>query len=193
MRHGIVDSRKASRGAGVARLKQELRTLGQALKKGGTALHHEISRDLFRAHRTSINYGRSWLKKALSVTVGEPAERANAETIGSVRRIGVTESSEAFSSGRTAILRIMPAGAAGSDGGWRQFLRIWDANLDARVCPYCFGMHGTIVGIHEPFPGGEPGAIHPWDRCGFTLVSSAESDHELEMFPIAGGFPKRKL
>jgi SPP1 gp7 family putative phage head morphogenesis protein len=41
-----------------------------------------------------------------------------------------------------------------------------DASLDLRVCRLCASLHGTVVGLNEPFPGGYEGApIHPNCRC----------------------------
>lgn len=106
-----------------------------------------------------------WLRNA---TVGG-VDAATAATQGSLRRIAVTESAEAYGSGRAKVLRAQPRII--------RLLRVWDATLDKRTCPICRGADGTIVGARESFPDGEPGAVHPWCRCTYTLLTETETNN----------------
>jgi hypothetical protein len=97
--------------------------------------------------------------------VEQAAQAATSKTEGSLRRIAVTENAEAHNTGKAAAARRLPA---------LGLLRVWDAQLDKLTCPICARMDGTIVGIREPFSIGEPGTIHPWDRCTFTILHTSE-------------------
>lgn len=45
-------------------------------------------------------------------------------------------------------------------------LRMWDATLDARVCPYCRELHRVVVRVDQAFPGGvDSPPLHPRCRC----------------------------
>lgn len=164
---GISRGRILSRHAGIDRLREELAGMGERL--GGTArvVRSEVSRDIRRAKLIAANYAARWVRKAEGETVAKAARAANAATLGSVQRIGVTESSEAFNTGRAKALRSPAVPAA--------LLRVWDATLDKRTCPICAAADGTIVGVKEPFPQGEPGTIHPHDRCTWQVLDFAES------------------
>lgn len=136
-------------------------------------------RDIERAKTYSKTYAERWLKKAneaveaKATTVAKAAKVANTETIGSLKRTAVTESSEAFSSGRAKYLRRSDA---------LGLLRVWDAGLDS--CPICKAADGTIVGAREPFPIGEPGSIHANCCCSWTLLTSAADEQGTLIQPV---------
>lgn len=135
----------------------------------------EAVRDVTRARQVADSYAARWLRKAEGDTVAKAAKAASADTQGSLKRISVTESSEAFSSGRAKYLRERP------DLG---FLRVWDASLDKRTCPICRGNDGLIVGANEPFPGGEPGAVHAFCRCVWALLRSSRDGSGTLIEPV---------
>lgn len=114
-----------------------------------------------------MRYAKRWLANAAGETTRAAATAANAATQGSLRRIAVTESAEAFNTGRAKLIRVVRR---------RELWRVWDATLDRRTCSICEGADGTIVGADENFPDGEPGAVHPWCRCSWTLVTAEEID-----------------
>jgi hypothetical protein len=154
---GILDLRLASRHAGISRLKDEalaLRTMGPAHSSKGP--QNSSTLDLRRAREASRAHSKRWLRLA---EASDP-RKALDDSKGSIRRIAATESSEAFNSGRTQW------GRENLDS--RRLGRQWDAMLDA--CPVCRRQDGIIVGLHEPFPLGEPGTVHPFCRCDWTLV-----------------------
>ncbi len=124
------------------RLQAEAESLG--LDVSGVMALPEFARDWQRAEHIMRRYAGEDLTTA---------ERA---------RIAITESSEAFSNGRTVAARTLESSA-------QLVMREWDAELDA--CPVCFSMDGTRVGILDNFSIGEPGAVHPFCRCGWTLVN----------------------
>jgi hypothetical protein len=118
------------------------------------------------------SYSERWYRNVVNAT---PAE-AKAATQGSLARIATTETSESFNTGRAKYLDKQPA---------LGLLRVWDATLDKRGCPICAGADGTIVGANEPFPWGEPGAVHPMCRCCWTLLRSTETGGETLIEPRA--------
>lgn len=192
MQSGIVEARSISRAAGIARLQRELSSLSlQAVEPPFAA--QDIARDYMRAQLYSRNFAENWLKAAnaqAGAPIGRAARAANALTIQgtrtSVSMIAASESSEAFNSGRARAATNIPAPSSEQPRrrlrgpASRQplvvmeLLRIWDARLDKRTCPVCSEADGTIVGIREPFPLGEPGSPHPRCRCTWQLLSSSE-------------------
>lgn len=166
-RAAIAEARQLSRAAGFARLRSEAAAVGAVLGSPNEAAVGEVPRDLARARAFSRSYAARWFGAAAMSdgSIAESARRANKTTLGSLRRIAVTESSEAFSSGRARYIRLAPP----------SLLRVWDAQLDRRVCPICSQADGTIVGAREPFPLGEPGGVHPWCRCSWTLITATEA------------------
>jgi hypothetical protein len=158
MRDAIVLLRNGSRSRGIVRLTEEVESLGMSanLKPSTSAL----IRDWTRASEVGRSYASRWLRKA--ETLGKPLLASKA-TQGSLERIGITESSHAFTTGRTEALQ--RADVVGEINA----VRIWDASLDKRTCPTCSAANGTIVGANESFPLGEPGSVHAGCRCSFTL------------------------
>ena len=140
LRSAIVVARQHSREVGVRRLVEEAEALG--VDTSGQIALPEFVRDYRRAERIARKYQRSELTDAAK------------------ERIAVTESSEAFSSGRSAFAR-----------GFHHpsLIKVWNAERDA--CPVCYSADGYMVGIHENFPLGEPGSVHPFCRCYWDLLS----------------------
>lgn len=127
----------------------------------------EVARDIQRAAVYAKGYAARWVGKAEGETVAKAAAAASSSTIGSAKRIGITESSEAFNSGRAKALQ--------SPALRSSLLRVWDAALDKRTCPLCSAADGTIVGIKESFPLGEPGGVHAHCRCTSQILTFEES------------------
>lgn len=175
--------RSFSRLAGVTRLEAEARGLGLTLTNRSAALLEEAGRDIKRAASVARRYADRWALKAGGIanrakaasSIRSAALAANVATDGSLKRIGATESSEAFNTGRAKYIRIATTA----------LLRVWDATNDRRTCPTCSSADGTIVGVREPFPTGEPGAVHPFCRCSWTLLTAAEADSETLITPAA--------
>lgn len=163
MRDAIVLARNGARNRGVERLGAELRANG--IRDVAVSIaDEEFARDWIRASRLSRSYAARWLNKATTLMNPRAASTA---TRGSLERIAVSESSEAFTSGRTSALSNAPPRLVSE----LRVMRVWDAELDRRTCPTCAAADGTMVGANEPFPLGEPGSLHPFDRCGFSLVT----------------------
>lgn len=134
----------------------------------------EIVRDTARARTYAQSYAERWLKHAEGETTRKAVTTANTETLGSLKRIAVTESSEAYNTGKATAAKSVPKTG---------MLRVWDANLDKRSCMVCQRADGYIVGLKEPFPWGEPGTVHPYCRCTFTILSAVDSSDELVLVP----------
>lgn len=187
MGDAIVRSRAVSRIAGAKRLEIELRSVGLAPGRLG-ALADEAARDIKRAASVARGYAERWATKAGGLLAVSTEQRGSAAAIrtaalgagtatdGSLRRIGATESSEAFNTGRARYLKILT---------WTQLLRVWDATNDKHACPICSAADGTIVGVRESFPNGEPGAVHPFCRCSWTLLTAEESGGQTLIVPAA--------
>lgn len=160
IRDAVVLARSGARTRGVNRLIVEADTLGAQISF--PQLNSAFMRDWMRADEVSRSYATRWLRNAEEVG---SARAASAATQGSLERIGVTESSEAFNSGRTAALR---------DSGVTHIMRAWDAESGA--CPICSEADGQIVGTNESFSIGEPGSVHAHCRCGWTAVGVTLKD-----------------
>jgi hypothetical protein len=167
-RLAIAESRALSRDAGIRRLQAEAASADVDALLDRLALRRQVVIDLARGHAASDSYARRWESKALGSSTAEAALIANAETDSALTRIAITESSEAFNSGRLAAAR-----ASGLD-----LFRRWDAQADA--CPVCAMADGKIVGVNEPFPEGEPGSVHPNCNCDWELISAEEAGEPSE-------------
>jgi SPP1 gp7 family putative phage head morphogenesis protein len=161
----IAEGRALSRGAGINQLRAELQGTGPAFAGLVSASPFDVARDQRRGKIFGDSYAARWVSKAQGATVAKAAGAANEATVGSVRRTAITESAESFNHGRAKALQ---AHARSS------LLRVWDAYLDRRTCPSCSSADGTIVSIHEPFPQGEPGAVHPFCRCTWQPLTFDE-------------------
>lgn len=153
-----------SRAGGVARAGTELRSLRVVPPPLPNFSADDAVMDAFRSKRAADSYAARWLRKAEEL---QNIKAASAETAGSLERTAVTESSEAFNTGRSKYLRLISS---------THLLKVWDAELDALVCEICAAANGTFIGIHEFFSQGTPGAVHPNCRCVFNIVSATESD-----------------
>lgn len=131
---------------------------------------------MLRARTYAANYARAWLGKASQVdgSVRTAATEASAATAWQTRRLAVTESAEAFSSGRAKYLHQTPA---------LGLLRVWDAVLDRRTCQTCSALDGVIVGARESFPHGDP-PVHNHCRCSWTLLTPTEADGVTTYSPL---------
>jgi hypothetical protein len=155
----IASARMFSRAAGIERLELEAARFGVTV----ASPFAEIVRDMQRGRQYAANLSRNWLGKATSTsgTVRQKAAAANTGTLAHLQTIAVSESSEAFNSGRAKALSQVDVGT---------LLRAWDAQLDKRTCPVCSSADGTTTGAAEPFPMGEPGAVHARCRCTWHIV-----------------------
>jgi GNAT superfamily N-acetyltransferase len=161
---GIVSVRGLSRSVGLGRLSEEVGELAPRIER--VALSRELARDLRRAAEYSKSYAQQWLKKANGSgarNTSAAVAAANSGARSALDRTAITESSEAFSSGRTLAAKRLPLG----------LLKVWDAILDRGTCPICSNADGTIVGIRERFPLGVPGEVHPNCRCSFSVLRTS--------------------
>ncbi len=168
VRAAILDGRGLAVVAGVSRLRSEFASLGLPL--GDTTLKPvDAISDMRRAKAVAHRHARRVSTLARSEGIG--LARASDLSSGSLRRIGVTESADAFSKSRLRVVRAqVPA---------TTLFRVWDAALDKRTCSICERQDGLIVGANESFPAGEPGSVHPLCRCNWTLLRGDEVDRDM--------------
>jgi hypothetical protein len=159
LRDAIVLGRQGAGERGIERLVKEGASVGASFRASSLDPVDGFYVDWQRAVRASRSYSDAWLRKAVEL---DDVKAATAVTRGSVERIAVTESSEAFTSARTRVARTDSSA---------ELMRVWDASLDRRTCEVCEGANGTIVGVRESFPAGEPGSVHSFCRCGWTLTT----------------------
>lgn len=169
---GISQARSLSRIAGASRLQAE--ALALELESAGLVpvTGSGVATDWYRSRRFALSYARQWLRKANAVEVKSrvaAAALADDATAHALRRTAATESATAYNAGRLA-----------ESGRISDVLvqRVWDATLDKRTCPTCREADGTIVGLRDPFPLGEPGAAHPLCRCSWSLVTITSNRRE---------------
>lgn len=166
VRSAIVNLRQFSAVKGLERLRIELDSLGIDLSRGRLtqAQADMLIQDTLRARAAAKSYAKAWRDRARGETISEAARAANQGTSGSLKRTGVTESSQAYSEAKRK----------GAQSVGVRLYRVWDAILDKRVCPICESADGDIVGLREKFPKGEPGSTHPNCRCTWSLLSESE-------------------
>lgn len=155
----IRESRRLSALAGISRLRAEAAGLGFELASAANAVEVMAAREARRAATAAKSYARRFFRAAEQSDV----QKALDATKGSLRRTAVTESSDAFNAGRKQAVKQVG----------RSLARVWDALLDA--CPICAAEDGKIVGVNENFSIGEPGSVHPFCRCNWTLVTLEET------------------
>lgn len=102
-------------------------------------------------------------QRARGLTIPEAAAKVTHK----IDTAAITEASQAFTRGQSDALIQVPRV---SDQLWK----VWDAVRDKRTCPVCWGAHGTIVRARDPFPQGEPGAVHPRCRCSALYLGADE-------------------
>lgn len=154
----IERSRLKARAAGIDRVSAELGSLGES-RFGFDIDGAALALDAARAEVAAASYAEQWLAAADK----EAVRSASSATDYALARTATTEAAQAFNEERLASLRELP------EAETLAFGRRWDAQLDA--CPICWGEDGTTVGVHEDFPLGEPGAVHPRCLCSWTLVA----------------------
>jgi len=164
----VAEARVFARDAGFKRLRAEALTADIDIRVSRAVAHSEAVQDLVQGRIAADKYAKRWELKAVGETVEEAAEAANEDTDGRLKQIAVTESAEAFN--ETRLYEARAAAAADPD---LNLYRRWDAKADA--CPECADLDGTIVGIEEDFPGGEPGSIHASCQCDFELLTAEEA------------------
>jgi SPP1 gp7 family putative phage head morphogenesis protein len=155
LRAGLLEARQVARSHGLASLERELVTVGHELGVTRAATSHLV-RDVYRSVSRSTSYARQWLNAAVSTSTAEASARTNH----ALERTATTEAVDAFNAARAVALE---------EAGFPELGRRWDAKLDARVCPFCAGLDGTVVPAGMPFPDGDP-PVHPNCRCTWSLV-----------------------
>lgn len=170
MRDAIVLARSGARERGLKRLADEAESLG--VTADFLTPSNAFFRNWARASQVSQSYATRWLRKAETLKSPSLASKA---TQGSLERIGVTESSGAFTAARSEALQQTQLNEAGGGNRVRlvsetRLMKVYDATLDRRTCSVCEGQDGTVVGINESFPAGEPGSVHAFCRCTWQLI-----------------------
>jgi hypothetical protein len=162
---GIVQARSLAHIAAVSRVRAEVLALGIDARDFGK-LATTTAADVFRATRIAERYAGLWLKRAQAssaTTVGGAARSAGSETLYKVRAIGNTEAATAYNGGRLGeARRVITENIV---------QRVWDADFCKRMCSRCGNADGTIVGLRENFPLGEPGSVHVGCHCTWQLVT----------------------
>ncbi len=125
--------------------------------------------DAARAMIVGMSYSSAWLAAALAaVVLGiRDLKRVTRTQDYRLERIATTEVFEAYSAASLEHYKQLPAD---------QWLKRWDAILDARVCHECEAHDGEEVPLDEEFKHGDvPGDIHPKCRCVTTLIRLSTS------------------
>lgn len=160
VRDGLADGRDLAQEAATARLEAEAATLGITITGVTATILSRLGRNALRARLYASRYATSWIAAAQGPT---PIATANRLTAPRLETLGLTEGSLAFNERRRELVRHIP-----------HLMRMWDSVNDKRTCKRCAAAHGTIVGANEPFPLGEPGAVHPRCLCTWHLLTVNE-------------------
>jgi hypothetical protein len=173
VRGGIQSGRSLAAIAAASQARAEAIALGVDI---GTATRRglEATAEMVRSSRIANNFAKRWLKAAQdseASSAAKAARSANKTTTNWVRLIGSTEGATAYNSGRLSEARkILPE---------QLVQRVWDADHCKNMCSRCGDADGTIVGLRESFPEGEPGSVHPRCHCTFSLVWIERSRQEV--------------
>ncbi len=157
LQEALAQARAMGRSAAEARTRAELESLGVVLVVAVSL--PRLMRDTMTARRFAQRYTQAWLAAAQATSATE----ASRLTAARLETTGITEAASVFNERRLELARSFPG-----------LMRRWDATNDIRTCPTCFGAHGTVVGVHQPFPLGEPGKVHPRCRCTWQLLAADE-------------------
>jgi hypothetical protein len=160
VRDAVAEGRDLAQQAATERLNAELATLGLPGFLFTRSILARVGRNALRARIFSARYAQSWLTAAQGDT---PIQTANRLTAGRLETLGLTEGAIAFNETRSDLARHIP-----------HLMRMWDSVNDIRTCRICAAAHGTVVGVNEPFPAGEPGAVHPRCLCTWHLLTVNE-------------------
>jgi hypothetical protein len=160
----------------------ELDTLLPAADPGSgvyrTAARPPDDYEAWRGRRAARGYSRHWLddaERAAALGLDDAAEAARLAQEWRLEMGAATESAEAASLERERILREW---AEQRPFAASEVWKVWDATLDKRTCRTCASAHGVVVRLHEPFPAGRPGGVHPNCRCTFQILTTDEVDFD---------------
>ncbi len=173
LRLGIVEARRASAVIGAARARAELQTLGLRIEAATENLRNVVQ-DVRQAARIAKAYAKDWVAEARLTSPTEATRKFSYR----LRRIATTDSAKAYNEARTETFKRVPRKRV-------RLLRVWDSELDKQTCDVCAHADGTIVGVNQRFPLGEPGGLHPNCRCGFSLLRSDEVGSDVMITPVA--------
>ena len=178
--------RREGRRAGTGRLIEEWRLVCRAIEQalGPQTLSDMVvspdldAEDRARAAAAGQAYVATWTIAALAAvslndatrSVGQRLSEATTALDYRVVRIGTTESAQAFNDARDEGMGWV-AERYGDERWFPAVLKRWDATLDAKVCPVCRDMNGSLALWGMPFKDGmRPGYVHPSDRCTPGIV-----------------------
>jgi GNAT superfamily N-acetyltransferase len=179
----IASARSISRNTGIARLEVEAERAGARLAK--TTLFGELARDVQRGRIYADKFAGLGLRGARKADDGKTplVKLANAATMATDHRIGTiasSEASDAFNAGRAKYIRVATD---------VELLRVWHSERGKNTCQRCMQAHGTIVGVREPFPDGEPGSVHARCLCSWALIGTSERHGKRAKAPAASPPP----
>jgi len=171
----VLAGRIMGRRAGRERILDELQ-----LSPRDVAATELQEQDRKRADKTAAAFAAYWLLKAKTFAtdndnVRQAANQATAASKWRLDMVATTEASTAYSGERAAISRmVVPL----FSGMMLAPFRVWCSAREKTTCDPCWGAHGEIVAMGEPFSLGEPGDVHPrclcWDDIVWQVVSDAD-------------------
>ena len=171
----LFAGRAMARRAGRERMLQEL-----GLGPGDVGTNAAEEYDRKRADRTAEAFAAYWLLKAKTFAADNDNVRlaARQATKASEWRLDMdatTEASTAYSGERAAVGRMA---APLFSGVMLAPFRVWCSARERNTCDACYGAHGEMVPLGEPFSLGEPGDVHPrclcWCDIAWEVVSDAD-------------------
>lgn len=158
----IFTGRQLARQAGYERLLDELRDSEIEIER---IIRRDELVDLHRSRQIGERLTRDVTRAIDTAGIDEARDLLDTRR-GTIAR---TEAAEAFSEQRRAVLR-----DAEERGIAVLLYRQWNARFD-NTCQVCAGAHGIIVPAGQPFPDGEPGAVHPNCQCWFDVLTPDEA------------------
>jgi hypothetical protein len=157
MVRAFADARNTAAEAAFGRTNEELRLY---LPQGYTRISREVrSVETARVTRAARGYATRWGESAAE---SGSFRVATSEAAPMLRTAARTEASHAFTYARDQVLSSIHTDI---------LYKVWDSILDAqRTCRVCSRAHGTVVRLHEQFPQGMPGGVHPNCMCSEQIL-----------------------
>ena len=174
----IVDVRAEARKSSHEALLLEIEHLRDDLDEEveDPSIEHWTERDVAHAHAAAASFKAAWMAAVTAAAirafqtgenVSEAVAYASRQQDYRIARIARSETASAYATAREDATDELAETHKDTDWVPIVFKR-WDAILDAKVCPVCRGMDGTIVPIGFDFD--EPLPNHTNCRCVTTIV-----------------------
>jgi hypothetical protein len=168
----LISARTAARVQSTNRLSSEYEVVSRHARKQGyrtgslSFFARPIAFDIEEAGKWADHIAKLVRKRASESEIRSAISRSKGKLSAAARAVV----DDAWSDERNRVLRA--TAARQKETNIVPFVgTIWDARLDKKTCPRCWGLDGTIRPMGIDFPNGAvPGKIHALCRCNGALI-----------------------